>query len=127
MPTQCNLKLVFETKKFDLSAIDLYSNEQQLEFNSLMEDSKLTLETKIKLPTNLYIMSRSKNLTLTEFWLGNVRASPEMLAQICLVTFKNNKTLFTNSLILPGVMKIEIYSKSFIEFHLLNKNLFSYA
>jgi hypothetical protein len=123
---QCNLKIIFQIKKFDLSDLALYSNEQKLFFDCLTQDNHLVINTRINLPTNLRIISKGKNLKLKEFWLGNVKASPHMMNQICSVTYANNKTLFDTCLLIPGTMKIEIYSKSFIEFHLMNKNFFAY-
>lgn len=124
--TQCNLKLIFQIKTFDLSNLELYSNEQLLAFNAEIEDNQIVVTTKIHLPTNLQITSRGKNLTLVEFWLGNIKASPAMLKQICSITYTNNKTVSSTCLLIPGTMEIEIYSKTFIEYHLMNKNFCVY-
>jgi hypothetical protein len=117
---------VFQIKKFDPSSLELYSNDEKLAFDCVTHDAELVVTTRLKLPTVLQISSKGKNLTLTEFWLGNVRASSTMLRQICSVTYANNKTLSDTALLLPGTMRIEIYSKSFIEYHLLNKNFCIY-
>ena len=118
--------MVFQIKNFDPNDLELYSNDEKLAFDCVTQDNRFEISTRIKLPTNLTIVSKGKNLTLTEFWLGNVRASSTMLRQICSVTYANNKTLSDTALLLPGTMKIEIYSKSFIEYHLLNKNFCIY-
>jgi hypothetical protein len=122
----CNLKLIFQIKKFDLCDLELYTNEQTLLFDAETKDNHIVVSARIQLPANLQIVSRGKNLTLTEFWLGNIKASATMLSQICSVTYANNKILLSNSLLIPGTMTIEIYSRSFIEYHLLNKNLCTY-
>ena len=97
-----------------------------LAFNAEIEDNQIVVTTKIHLPTNLQITSRGKNLTLVEFWLGNIKASPAMLKQICSITYTNNKTVSSTCLLIPGTMEIEIYSKTFIEYHLMNKNFCVY-
>lgn len=118
--------MVFQIKKFDPSNLELSSNDKKLEFDCVIQDAELVVTTRLKLPTILQIISKGKNLKLTEFWLGNVKASSTMLQQICSVTYANNKTLSDTALLLPGIMRIEIYSKSFIEYHLLNKNFCIY-
>lgn len=104
----------------------MYTNDQMLPFDGVTQHNQIVLKTQIQLPANLQIVSRGKNLTLTEFWLGNIRASKDMLAQICSVNYATNKTVSSNCLIIPGTMTIEIYSSSFIEYHLLNKNFCIY-
>lgn len=127
MNGHCNLKLVFQIKKFDLCDLELYTNEQTLLFDAEIKDNHVVIDTRIQLPANLQIVSQGKNLTLTEFWLGNIKASATMLNQICSVTYANDKTVSGTSLLIPGTMTIEIYSRSFIEYHLINKNLCVYA
>jgi len=117
---------VFQIKKFHSDDLELYSNDEKILYDCQTADSSFVVTTKLKLPTVLKIVYKGKNLTLTEFWLGNIRASSNMLNQICFVTYTNKKTLLSNSLLFPGTMTIEIYSKTFIEYHLLNKNFSFY-
>lgn len=121
----CNVKLVFKIKKFDLDDLELYTNDEKLQYDGVIND-ELVVSAKVQLPTNLKIVSKGKNLTLSEFWLGNIQASSTMLNQICSVTYTNGRTMTTTSMLLPGTMHIEIYSRSFIEYHLINKNLCAY-
>lgn len=117
---------MFQIKKFDLSDLELYTNDQTLAYDAAITNNVLTINSRLQLPTNLRIVSKTKNLTLKEFWLGNVQASSNMLNHICSVTYANNKTILTTTMLLPGTMNIEIYSKSFIEYHLMNKNYCTY-
>jgi len=117
---------VFQIKKIDLSDLELYTNDQILVYDAVIVNDVLTIDSRLQLPTNLRIVSKAKNLTLKEFWLGNVQASSNMLNNICSVTYTNNKTMLTTAMLLPGTMNIEIYSRSFIEYHLMNKNYCTY-
>jgi hypothetical protein len=120
-----NLKLIFYSPNlWQDTNISVRDRAGSINYTTLHHQNNITsIETKIQLANILYITTKQKNIELKEFWLGNIKASTIMLSQICNFTFEDNTQIWTTVWHLPGTATIELFSNSFIEFHLYHNNV----
>jgi len=106
---------------FDLKLSDRQSS---LTHNTTIEENLITIESTISLPNILYI-HHPGNLLLKEFFIGGIRSSKSMLEQIVLDTpLTSDKFNVSSIWYQPGIARIELFDKSFIEYHLHYSNNF---
>ena len=106
-----NCKIIIENLTQTTNNIVLEVDQgSTVKYQKETNKNKITICTKLELPTTLYIKAQ-KSFLVKEFWLGNIKSSNWMLSQTILDTSW------------PNTKKIEIFEPSFVSFHLFYNNI----